>query len=223
MNIGHAHILIESFRKELLGAPDWHNDKRVFEYRQQSIETVAILKLIRATQGLATLEVLCNAGLFIDMGASIRCIFDAVEEIYFLLERHPAEPSGHVQQFVKNFFESTIDNYLNVTTHQVTRDKIRSARVRTLKEGHDDATQKLLQRIYVSFCGYTHASYAHIMEIYEGNQDSFNLAGVPSAEKRDLWAEHIELSANAVLMAAAFLSMKLGKKDYFDAFMKATI
>jgi hypothetical protein len=221
MNIGCANILIESFRKEVLGQPKWLNEKQVFEYEQPTLETVAILKLIRAAQGLTTLDVLCRAGLIIDMGASIRGIFDSVEEIYFLLETYPAAPSKHVHQFVQNFFENTIDGYLETTTHQVSRDKIRSARVRLLAGKHDDATQKLLERIYKAFCGYTHASYVSIMEVYNGGQDSFNLAGIPSNQVRASWSEHIGLTYDAVLMAGAFIAKKLNKEDYFDAMMKA--
>ena len=45
MDIGRVHILIESFRKDLFGAPTWLEAKQVFEYPNKSIETVAILKL----------------------------------------------------------------------------------------------------------------------------------------------------------------------------------
>jgi hypothetical protein len=221
MDLDRAHILIESFRKELFGAPKWQEKKEAFEYEHKSIETVVILKLIRAAQGLTALDILCKAGLSIDLGASIRGIYDAVEEVYFLLESYPDKPSNHVEQFVQNFFENTADGYLDTTTHQVARDKIRNARVRILAGRHDDATQKLLERIYKTFCGYTHASYVHIMEIYNGQEDSFNLAGIPSVRKRRQWAEHVGLSCNAVLMAAAFTAQKRGKSHYFDAMMEA--
>lgn len=214
MELNRIHILIESFRKEVLGAPNWVADKHAFEYGVHSIITVVVLKLIRAAQGLSTLELLCQAGLFIDMGSSLRGVNDCVEEVYFLLESYPEKPSAHVEQFIRNFFEGTIDRYLDTTTHQVQRDKIRSARVRVLKGSHEDATQKLLERIYKTFCGYTHAGYANIMEVYNGAQDSFNLDGVPSEEVRRGWAEHFVLACNAVLMAGAFAAQKLGKQEY---------
>lgn len=220
MNLNRIHILIESFRKEMMSAPKWVADKRVFEYGQQSVETVVVLKLIRAAQGLSTLQLLCRAGLFIDMGSSLRGVNDCVEEVYFLLEVYPAKPSSHVQQFIKNFFEGTIDGYLDVTTHQVSREKIRSARVRVLKGSQDDAMQKLLERIYQTFCGYTHAGYANIMEVYNGSQDTFNLGGVPSDKARASWAEHFSLACNAVLMAGAFAARKFDKKEYYEAMMK---
>ena len=71
MNLGHIHALLERLRKDLIGRPKWIEEKQVFEYRNQSREVVAILKLLRAGQGLTSLDVLCRSGLFIDLGASI--------------------------------------------------------------------------------------------------------------------------------------------------------
>jgi hypothetical protein len=221
MGIDRVHLLVESFRKEVLSSPIWLAEKEVFEYEHQTLEVAAVLKLVRAAQGLVAIKALCEAGLVMDMGASIRCVFDAVEEVFFLLECYPDTPSHHVSQFVKNFFENTIDGYLDVETHQVARDKIRSARVRILAGKHDDATQRLLERIYKSFCGYTHASYVCIMEIYNQRLDSFSLMGIPPGRKRDAWAEYIELSCNQVLMAGAFTAHKLGKPAYFEAMMRS--
>lgn len=220
MELHRIHILIESFRKEMLGAPQWVASKQVFEYEEKSVETVVLLKLVRAAHGLSALQLLCRAGLFIDMGSSIRCLNDCIEEVFFLLESYPKKPSVHVEQFIKNFFEGTIDGYLDIPTHQVQRDKIRSAFVRVLKGGHDDAMQKLLVRVHQAFCGYTHASYAHIMEIYEGSQDCFDLDGVPSEGVRRGWAEHFELACSRLLGAGAFAAQKFGKPKYFEEMMR---
>jgi hypothetical protein len=220
MDLNRIHILMESFRKEVLGAPRWVASKHVFEYDKQSVETVVMLKLVRAAQGLSALQLLCRAGLFIDMGSSLRCVNDCIDEIYFLLETYPEKSSAHVEQFIKNFFEGTIDGYLDITTHQVQRDKIRSARVRVLKDRHDDAMQRLLERIYKAFCGYTHAGYANIMEVYNGSQDSFNLDGVPSEEVRRGWAEHFTLACSALLMAGVFAAQRFGKQEYYEVMMK---
>lgn len=219
MTLDRIHILIESFRKEVIGVPQWIVGKRAFEYGRQSVETVVLLKLVRAAQGLSALRLLCLAGLFIDMGSSLRGVYDCVEEIYFLLENYPSTPSTHVKQFMKNFFEGTIDGYLDINTPQVQRDKIRSARVRILKGSHDDATQKLVERVYQTFCGYTHSGYANIMEVYNGAQDSFNLDGIRSKTVRESWDEHFGLACNAVLMAGAFAAQRLGKHEYYDAML----
>lgn len=220
MDIALTQNLIEQLRRDVIGTPSWIEEKQVYEYTKQSLEVVVILKLVRATQGLAALHVLCGAGLFIDLGASIRSVNDSVEEIRFLLENYPAQPSGWAAQFVKAFFENTIDGYLDTETHQVPRDKIRSANVRLLRGAHDDTTQKILERIYKTFCGYTHANYAHIMEVYNGATDNFCLAGVPSLERREAWMQHVGLAANEVVMAAAFIAQKVGHDRIFSDLMK---
>ena len=46
----------------------------------------------------------------------------------------------------------------------------------------DNDNLKKLKRIYKTFSGYVHASYAHIMQMYGGLKDSrsFNISGIPS-------------------------------------------
>jgi hypothetical protein len=220
MELPQIHLLIESYRKEHISAPRLVKNGMAFEYDEQSLETVVILKLVRSAQALTALAILGESGLFPDMGAALRGFYDCVEDIYFLLEAYPNKPSKHIEQFIKNFFEGTIDGYLNGPTHQVQRDKIRSAHVRVLKGAHDDAGQKLLERMYKTFSGYTHAGYAHIMEVYNGHTDSFNLGGVPSEELRRKWREHYDIACNALLMAGAYSAQKFGKKEYYEAMMK---
>jgi hypothetical protein len=43
--------------------------------------------------------------------------------------------------------------------------------VRVLTGGAD--TRKRLENIYKTFCGYVHANYAHIMEVYNGTTRNF--------------------------------------------------
>ena len=170
------------------------------------MKVVAVLKLIRAAHGVNAMNLLCRSGLFIDCGAIIRCVNDCMEEIYFLLETFPTT-SANVNQFVKSFFESTIDGYLSIETPTVPRNKIRSAMVRVLRGRHDG--------------GYVHADYAHIMEVYNGKACDFNLAGVPSTQQRQIRMEHIEVAAKAVLYAAAFIAHTLELKDVYHAIVQA--
>jgi len=219
MQLDRIFSLVEQLRKGAIGEPKWVEEKQVFEYQEQSAKVVAVLKLVRAAQGLTALVVLCRSGLFIDFGVSIRCVNDCNEEIYFLLEEFP-KTSDSVDKFVKAFFENTIDGYLSAETPPVLRQKIRSAVVRVLKGGQDDKTQKLLERIYKAFCGYAHANYAHIMEIYNGGTRDFNLAGVPSEAQCEMRMQHVELAAGSVLHAAAFIAQKLELKELHGEFMK---
>jgi len=212
MNLEQVFILVERLRKRAIGEPKRIVDKGVFEYQDHSAKVVAVLKLTRAAHGVSAFNLLCRSGLFIDFGVIIRCVNDCVEEVYFLLEDFP-KTSRNVDQFVQSFFENTIDGYLSNETPAVPTKKIRSAVVRVLKGAHDETTRQLIDRIYKTFCGYVHANYAHIMEVYNGGTCDFNLSGVPSPRQRQMRMAHVILAANSVLHAAAFIAHTLGMAD----------
>lgn len=205
MNLNQLFNFCERLRKEAIGEPKWIEEKKVFEYRDHSAKVVALLKLMRAAQGVNALDLLCRHGLFIDLGVISRCVHDSDAEIYFLLERFP-ETSSTIDQFVKSFFESTIDGYLSTETPTVQTKQIRSAMVRVLKDGQDEETYSRIQNIYKTFSGYVHANYAHIMEIYNGSTRDFSLIGVSSIQQRAIRMEAVDLAANSVLHAAAFIA-----------------
>ena len=52
MDLGLLTTLIERLRAESIGDPDWVESKQVFEYPNQTVEVVAVLKLVRAAQGV---------------------------------------------------------------------------------------------------------------------------------------------------------------------------
>lgn len=221
MEFNHLYALTEALRKQAIGEPQWIADKQVYEYQEHSCKVVAVLKLTRAAQGLSAMLALCRAGLFIDFGAVIRCVNDSLEDAYFLLETYPDEASGNVNKFVLAFFENTIDGYQDPKTPAVPRNKIRSAVVRILRDGHDEATRKLMENIYLTFCGYIHANYAHVMEVYNGATRDFNLAGVPSERQKAMRMEHVEVAATSVLHCAAFVAHKFDLKDIHAELMQA--
>lgn len=74
-------------------------------------------------------------------------------------------------------------------------------------------THKRVLDIYRTFSGYVHANYAHVMEVYNGSALDFNLAGVPSVRQRTIRIEAVELAANSVLHAAAFIAATLKLTD----------
>ena len=190
-NLNQLSILAERLRKDAIGDPKWIEEKQAYEYQDHSAKVVAVLKLIRAAHGVNATSLLCRSGLFIDFGAIIRCVNDCVEEVYFLLEEFP-KTSGKVDKFVKAFFYSTIDRFLSNKTPLVPRQKIRNAMIRILKDRHDDQMATMMNDIYKTFCGYIHADYAHIMEVYEGRSRNFNLAGVPSIRERQMRIECVK-------------------------------
>jgi len=212
LDLPQLFIFVERLRKEAIGEPRWIQQKQVFEYTEQSAKVVAVLKLVRAAQGLSALRLLLEHGLFVDFGAIMRCVEDCQTEIYFLLEDFP-KTSSTVDQFINAFFKSTIDGYLSGDTHSVQTKKIRNAMVRVLQSGSDDKTREMLEEVHKTFSGYVHANYAHIMEMYNGRTLDFNLAGIPDIHHRLMGMEHVELATNAVSHVAAFIADKIGLKE----------
>jgi hypothetical protein len=217
MDLNLLSILTERLRAESIGDPEWVESKGVFEYSTQSVEVVTVLKVVRAAQGIHALDLLCRSGLFIDMYTIYRCIDDCNSEVYFLLENYPTQ-SSDVQRFVKAFFATTIDSDLSAKTEYVLTKKIHSAvaRVITGMEQHESTRARVL-RVYKTFCGYTHAHYSNIMEIYGGTYPdlSFNVAGVPSLYERDKHMKTVEQAYLSVLYSLAFIAQKLKLNSVF--------
>jgi hypothetical protein len=209
VRLDQLSLFAERLRKGVIGEPQWIEEKGVFEYSDHSAKVVAVLKIIRAAQGVHALNLLWLSGLFIDFGVIMRCVHDCEAEIYFLLEEFP-KTSNTVDQFVKSFFESTIDGYLSMETHPVPTQKIRNAMVRVLRGRHDDETSAQINKIFKTFSGYVHANYSHIMETYNGGTGDFNLAGVASVQQRQMRMQHVELAVDSVLHAAAFVAHTVG-------------
>ena len=205
--------LADKLRKQAIGEPAWIASKLVYEYSEQSPKVVAVLKLMRMAEGVVAFNLLRANGLFVDMGAIVRCVHDCEAEIYFLLEEYPAA-SPNVAKFTNAFFKHTIDSYLDVAPTPVLAKKIRAAMVRVLRGQHDHGTAETLQRVHKTFCGYVHAGYAHIMETYGGGpRPSFNLTGVPSLVERQKRLEVVELAARSVMYCAAFIAHSLGLEE----------
>jgi hypothetical protein len=197
INFQNLYSKVDKLQEEI-GVPVWQEDKKTFEYKTVDVKVVSILKAIRAVQGLKSLELLCQNGLFIDMGAIIRCVMDCICEIYFLLEKYP-EQTNNVKEFIEAFSETTIDGFLSSNAHPTPTKKIHAATVRAITQSEQDQkTADRIGRIYKAFSGYTHANYSHIMQIYGGDNWrnlSFNLGGVPSDEqKHDHYKLILEIS-----------------------------
>lgn len=202
--------LIERLRREAIGEPKRvrYKDHHVFEYEERSVKVVAVLKLVRAVHGVSAMNTLLSEGLLIDFGAAARAVYDALSEVYFLLETYP-NTSSNVDQFVRGFFETTIDGYANALEPPVPTKKIRAAATRAVLGNHDHTYRAALDRIFVAFSGYVHASYSHIMEVYYEPADTFNLLGVPHIEPRLSRVEHVDRAGVSVLQAAWFVARAL--------------
>lgn len=191
-NLSKIHQWLKSIESQcvvpLVGTPKFISEKQVFEYSTVSVEVVAYLKAVRATQSLKSIRLLQENGLIIDLYTVGRCILDCVNEIYFLLEKYP-EVSQTVEKFLQNFREATIDDQLEEGTDVVPSRKIRNASARVRAEGGQlnfDQAKAVLDRPYKIFSGYVHGQYSHIMEIYGGppNEWSFKVEGITSEKRR---------------------------------------
>ena len=203
-------IWLNTIGSQIGESPQWVDQRQVFEYPTVSVEVVAYLKAVRATQSLKSIRLLLEQGLVIDFYTIGRCIIDCVDEIYFLLETYP-EVSETVEKFLKNFRESTIDGPLEEGTDIVPSKKIRnaSARVRA-KEGYItfDRSKASLDRPYKIFSGYVHGQYSHIMEIYGGppNERSFKVEGITSDRRKADYLIWIGELDEMVILSMAFMA-----------------
>ena len=148
MDLDLLKALTERLRSESIGDPEWIEMKRVFEYPKQSVEVVTVLKLVRAAQGVHALMLLCHSGLFVDMGAIYRCVWDCTSEVYILLENYP-EQSSNVQKFLKYFYSKTIDGHLSSEEEPVLTKKIHNAMNRSLTgREQDEHTKEHITNVY---------------------------------------------------------------------------
>lgn len=203
MDLDRLKYFVERLRAESIGDPEWIDEKKYFEYPNQTIEVVIVLKLVRAAQGIHALDLLCRSGLFVDMGAIYRCVGDCDAEVYFLLENYP-EQSSKVKKFQKEFFSKTIDGYLSSNEEPVQTKKIHNAMTRVLSSNkQDERVKKSITNVYKTFSGYTHAGYAHIMQMYGGTPPNFNVSGIPSQEQIDMHMQLVIEAYKSILLGIA--------------------
>lgn len=212
----------EVLQKNVIGEPQFDEERTVFEYPEVTVEVVSILKLIRAVQSLKSLELLCNKGLFIDMSTIYRCITDCDAEISFLLENYPAK-SRHVERFIENFSQTTIDQHFNPTTERVLTKKIHSAKARVLSQsGNYHQAGMIIKGIHKTFSGYVHANYSHIMEVYGGSRGdlSFNLGGVPSSKQKMYKFQLVDQAMISIQMLIAFMAKTFEQNELCSEIIK---
>jgi hypothetical protein len=199
---------------DTLDRPIW--DGETFVYKKVTAKHVAYLKAVRAVSSLHALPLLYQRGLVIDGGTIVRCINEALSEIFFVLENYPTM-SSKVERFIDHFSSTQADTD-EKEPHPVPSRKIHSAQARLFEKqlNFSDMIRKI-RNIYVTFSGYVHAQYPHILEIYGGRAPhlKFNTSGVLSTEKRQFYAKLIEATIDSTEIAIAFIAFKLGMNDLF--------
>jgi hypothetical protein len=149
----------------------------------------------------------------------MRCVNDSVTEVYFLLEKFP-ETSSSVDRFVEAFFQTTIDNKKKPKT--TPSREIKEAEIRVLRDGRVDAdAYRMIDNVHNTFSGYVHANYAHIMEVYNRQTQSFNLGGVPDLGEYFKRAKFLDIAQREVLQAGAFIAGRLGLSELKTELVKS--
>jgi hypothetical protein len=205
--------------EESLDSPIWK--EYTFVYEDITVKHVAFLKAIRAVSSLYSLPLLYDKGLFIDAGSIIRCIYDCLNEIFFLLEDYPST-NPNIDKFIKHFTSTSILENEEVKT--VLSRKIHSAQARIFKDQFNaDDLQKKIRNIYKTFSGYIHSNYPAIMEIYGGSPEElkFHMSGVNNTEKKREYVELIEQTIASARLAITFIALKFGLNELLGEIRKS--
>ena len=199
---------------DTLDRPVWNGQN--FLYKKVTLKHVAYLKAVRAVSSLHGLRVLYEHGLLIDGGTIVRCINEALSEIYFVLENYPTI-SIKVEKFIEHFL-ATQTSTDEKEAHPITSRKIHSAEARVFEEQLNFSDfMRRVRNVYETFSGYVHGQYLHIMEIYGGRPDNlkFGTSGVLSIEKRQFYTQLIDTTITSTEFAIAFIAFKLGMNALF--------
>ena len=216
MTLKTLNELVEKLQAQTIGEPEWIAEKNVFEYSDQSIEVVVVLKLVRAVHGLHSMDLLCQRGLFVDMNTLWRCVYDCVAEVFFLLEKYPQQ-SSNVKKFIEEFFSNTIDNFLSTEKEPAQNKKIISAYARVLSGSkQDEVVRQTISRIHRTNSGYIHASYSHIMEMFGGPSKTFNFSGIPSHDQKLIRSQIVEAAKTSVAQTIAFAAQRFDLHDIYE-------
>jgi hypothetical protein len=83
-----------------------------------------------------------------------------------------------------------------------------------LRDGRvDEDAYKMIDNVHHTFSGYVRANYAHTMEVYNRQAQSFNLGGVPDLREYFKRAEFLDIAQREVLQAGAFIAWRLGLSE----------
>jgi len=202
---------------EKIHQPIFDSTSRRFLYEEPDPVIFLVLKMARiVTAFYATLK-LTKHGLFEDAGAICRIIVECQSDIDFVMEgltkdSFPTEK----QEILDNFFNQeipTIQEMMGTMKKAPTipRRKIYPAVGRLLSPEDPDRPQRISKVIEEMFSGYVHASYPHIMEMYEGTRKEFRMSGVQF--RIPMFIKQVALNIHAALNQFAILAKALDLTD----------
>ncbi len=210
---------LREIERQKFPSPIWIPEKQVFEYEEVTVEIVAFLKAVRATQSLHSLQLLAANGLTFDFGTVVRAIHECTEDVHFLLEDNPRN-RRHVKKYVDYFRSTTIENARQPTRQPVKRSKIHNSAARSFTAfatprgtqfgEFEERLRNLSRDLYRGWCNVAHSNYGSIMEIYgpRGPNAEFQLAGIPSEERRSGMIEYAQQMNSQVASTIWLMTMR---------------
>jgi hypothetical protein len=197
--------------------PIFDPDSRRFLYEEPNPVIFLVLKMARmVTAFYASLE-LTKHGLFEDVGAICRIIIECRHDIDFVMEGLIKDPfPTDKQEAIDNFFNKEIQTAEEMMSTMkklptIPRRKIYPAVGRLLSPGDPDRSQRISKVLEETFSGYVHASYPHIMEMYEGTRNEFRMSGVQF--RIPMFIKQVALNIHASLNQFAILAKALDLTD----------
>lgn len=155
-----------------------------FRYEEPNPVTFLVLKMARVVTAFYATLSLTKDGLFQDAGAICRIIIECSHDVDFVMEGLTKDPFPvDKQEVVDNFFNNEIQTPEEMLSTMkkpptIPRKKIYPSVGRLLSPDNPDRPQRIAKVLEETFSGYVHASYPHIMEMYEGTGKEFHMNGV---------------------------------------------
>ena len=198
--------------------------QRHARYEERMFEQAIVQKLARMISGLKALDLLLQAGLAQDQGATKRILDELHEDILFLVCGKIKEEWGPSHEsYLEGFWTEEFDHPEPLKSTQkrvqVPRKKVRAANARSLA-GDDPHTAGEIERtLYNAYSGYVHGASPAIMEMCGGDPPSF-MFEVPRNDCysltliNDAWNYFYRSLISIGMIAKAFGNETLGGEIY---------
>lgn len=202
---------------EKIHQPIFDDKSQTFVYEEPNPVIFLVLKMARiVTAFYAALE-LTKQGLFEDTGAISRIIIECQHDIDFVMQGLTQDPfPADKEELLDNFFNQEIKTVEQMMATMkkpptIPRKKIYPDVGRLLSPGDPDRVQRISKVQEEMFSGYVHASYRHIMEMYEGTGKEFRVSGVQM--RIPMWIKQVALNIHPSLNQFAILAKALDLTD----------
>jgi len=218
------HVLESAFQRLEEGVEKPEFVKRgtynVFRYRNQSIESAVIQKLVRVISGLEASLLLLTNGFVQELGALFRILDEFNEDIFFLCH---AIRSGEVTElhkmYLESFYKEEFDNpespfMSEQKRHTVPRKKIHAALAKMSDNlvNPSDA-QELSRTLQQAYSGYVHGTSVHILEMYGGTPPHYYLSGMLGTPRINEFSTNYGNYLYRGLIAVMHVALSFGHKE----------